>query len=183
MDYLDLFITPSLEAIEIMGVSEDHFDAFYSFFTTLADEVPGLSSLILGPGPIPNIVMGMSLKFSHLQCLEFVNISTSFNFDFLENIGRLESLQSLTVDMGNSDGGLYVSRASDLMRTRLERERVAKEARQKEIEEERMKVIQETRIKELEEQLRKVQEAPLYSDGSILAAGEPKEKCEGSAHS
>ena len=168
MDYLDLFVTPSLEAIEITGVSEDHFDAFYSFFTTLADEVPGLSSLILGPGPMPSIVMGMSLTFRHLQRLEFVNISTSFNFDFLENIGRLESLQSLTVDMGDSDGGLYISRASELERMRIEQEKIEEEARQKEMEEtaaslrkkreeEALKATQEARIRELEEQLRRVQ--------------------------
>jgi len=168
MDYLDLFVTPSLEAIEITGVSEDHFDAFYSFFTTLADEVPGLSSLILGPGSVPNIVMGMSLTFRHLQRLEFMNISTSFTFDFLENIGRLESLQSLTVDMGDSDGGLYISRASELERMRIEQEKIEEEARQKEMEEtaaslrkkreeEALKATQEARIRELEEQLRRVQ--------------------------
>jgi len=194
MDYLDLFVTPSLEAIEITGVSEDHFDTFYSFFTTIADEAPGLSSLILGPGPMPSIVMGMSLTFRHLQRLEFMNISTSFNFDFLENIGRLESLQSLTVDMGDSDSGLYVSRASELERMRVEQMRMEEEARQKKREEaaalqkkkreeEIAKAIQEARIKELEDQLRRVREAEASSALSGFAGGESQKGCEGDTHS
>lgn len=182
MDYLHLFVCPTLTEIEITGVSKDHLDAFYSFFTTVAEEVPDLSSLILGPGLIPGEVLGMCHTFCHLQHLKFVNINTSFGIDFLENIGRLELLQSLAVDMGDLDGGLYVSRASELKRVRVERGKKKKSGHRKERVEAaavlQRKKGEEIRIKELGEQLHQVQELEASGPSSCFA-GELEKECAG----
>jgi len=100
LDYLPLFLSPSLQILEVFGVPEDRRASFLSFITTAVDSAPHLVALFLGPGRIMRDALKMCLKFTRLKRLELANATASLDFQLLRDIGYLERLTHLLIDNG-----------------------------------------------------------------------------------
>lgn len=100
--YLRLFVSPSLRKLEIIGVPEDRSGPLLAFMKTAAVEVPDLRALVLGPGRLSQGVLDTCLAFGCLQSLDLVNSVSSMHPKFLEALGRLESLETLNLDVRNT---------------------------------------------------------------------------------
>ena len=98
LDYLRLFLSPSLETLEIAGLGEACRPALLSFLSAAVVEVPNLSTLILGPGRLSRSVVDACLGFDRLKHLELVDVVSEVDYQFLKNIGRLEHLETFVVD-------------------------------------------------------------------------------------
>jgi len=98
LDYLRLFLSPSLETLEIVGLSEACRATLLSFLSATVVEVPNLSTLILGPGRLSRDVVNICLGFARLKHLELVNAVSEADHRLLKDIGRLEHLETFVID-------------------------------------------------------------------------------------
>jgi len=100
LDYLPLFLSPSLQILEVFGVSEDRRASFLSFIKTAVDSAPHLVSLFLGRGHIMRDALEICLGFTRLERLELANATASLDFQLLRDISCLERLTHLLIDNG-----------------------------------------------------------------------------------
>ena len=152
LEYLRLFLSPSLETLEIVGLGETCRATLLSFLSAAVVEVPSLSTLILGPGRLSRDVMNTCLGFDRLRHLELVNAVLEADYQLLKDIGRLEHLETFVIDA--QDVGYAPSQAI-LRAERNERARVIAE---NELCRQRIEETQEHRkryVEELEERRRK----------------------------
>ena len=152
LEYLRLFLSPSLETLEIVGLGETCRAVLLSFLSAAVVEVPSLSTLILGPGRLSRDVMNTCLGFDRLKHLELVNVVLEADYQLLKDIGGLEHLETFVIDA--QDVGYAPSQAI-LRAERNERARVIAE---NELCRQRIEETQEHRkryVEELEERRRK----------------------------
>jgi len=121
LDYLRLFLSPSLETLEIVSVGEACRTNLLSFFSAAVVEVPNLGTLILGPGRLSRDIVNTCLGFHHLKHLELVNAVSEADYQLLKDIGRLKDLEAFVVNA--QDVGYAPSRtileADDAERARV----------------------------------------------------------------
>jgi len=98
LDYLRLFLSPSLETLEIIGLGEACRPTLLSFLSAAVVEVPDLSTLILGPGRLSRDVVDACLGFGRLKHLELVDVISEVDFRLLKDIGLLEHLETFVID-------------------------------------------------------------------------------------
>ena len=98
LDYLRLFLSPSLESLEVTGIPDDRQATFHAFISAPVDAIPTLSTLVFGPGHLPIPVLITCLRFYHLKHLTLVDAVASFDCGLLEDLGQLKFLESLTID-------------------------------------------------------------------------------------
>jgi len=98
LDYLRLFLSPLLETLEIVGLSEECQATLLSFLSATVVEVPNLSTLILGPGRLSRDVVNICLGFDWLKHLELVNAVSEVDHRLLKDIGHLEHLETFVID-------------------------------------------------------------------------------------
>jgi len=98
LDYLRLFLSPLLEALEIIGLSEACRPTLLSFLSAAVVEVPDLSNLILGPGRLSRDVVDACLGFGCLKHLELVDVISEVDFRLLKDIGLLKHLETFVID-------------------------------------------------------------------------------------
>lgn len=98
LDYLHLFLSPSIHTLEIIGVSENRRASLLSFLTVAVEEIPDLTTLILGPGRFSRDVLDKSLEFSQLQRLELLEMAAPLDYQLLKTIGHLRWLKVFSVD-------------------------------------------------------------------------------------
>jgi len=97
LDYLRLFLSPSLRIIELAKIPQDRHTSILSFLTAAVEEVLNLDTLILG-GRLPRAVVDMCLRFECLQRLELVDALSSLDSTLLRRVGHLEHLETLYID-------------------------------------------------------------------------------------
>jgi len=116
LDYLRLFVSSSLRKLEIVGVPEDRGGPLLAFMKAVVADVPDLQVLVLGPGRLSQGFMDTCLAFDHLQRLDLVDSISSMQPKFLEALGRLESLETLNLDVRNTSytGACYIRRAENV---------------------------------------------------------------------
>ena len=102
LDYLRLFVSSSLRKLEIVGVPEDRGGPLLAFMKTVVADVPDIQVLVLGPGRLSQGFLDTCLAFDHLQRLDLVDSISSMHPKFLEALGRLESLETLNLDVRNT---------------------------------------------------------------------------------
>ena len=135
LDYLHLFLSPSLETLEIVGLGEDCQASLLSFLSAAVVEVPNLSNLIIGSGRLSCDVVNTCLGFYRLKHLELVNAVSEVDHRLLKDIGRLEHLETFVID---AQGVGYTPSQAILQAEEDERARVIaeEEHRRQRIEEE-----------------------------------------------
>ena len=121
LDYLRLFLSPSLESLEIVGLDETCRSTLISFLSAAVVEVPNLNTLILGPGRLSRDVVDACLGFSCLKRLELVDFISGVDYRLLQDLGRLEYLGMLVIDAQGVEyaPSLSILQAEDNERTRL----------------------------------------------------------------
>jgi len=120
--YLRLFLSPSLETLEIVGLSEACRATLLSFLSATIVEVPNLSTLILGPGRLSRDVVNICLGFARLKHLELVNAVSEADHRLLKDIGRLEHLETFVIDaqgIGYAPSHAILQSAEDDKRARI----------------------------------------------------------------
>jgi len=122
--YLRLFVASSLRKLEIIGVPEDRGGPLLAFMKTVVVDVPDLQVLVLGPGRLSQGVLDTCLAFDHLQRLDLVDPVSSMHPKFLEALGRLESLETLNLDVRNTiyTAACYIRRTDNLTLIKQEEE-------------------------------------------------------------
>ena len=134
LDYLRLFLSPSLETLEIVGLDETCRSTLLSFLSAAVVEVPNLNTLILGPGRLSRDVVDACLSFSRLKRLELVDFISSADYQLLMDVGRLEHLETFVI---GAQGIAYAPMPAILKAEREERARsAAEECRRRQIEDE-----------------------------------------------
>jgi len=98
LDYLHLFLSPSLETLEIVGLGEAYRATLLSFLSAAVVEVPNLNTLILGSGQLSRDVVNTCLSFNRLKHLELVNAVSEADYQLLKDIGGLEQLETFVID-------------------------------------------------------------------------------------
>ena len=98
LDYLHLFLSPSLETLEIVGLGEASRATLLSFLSDAVVRVPNLSTLILGSGRLSREVVDACLSFGRLKHLELVDVVSEVDYKLLKDIGRLEHLETFVID-------------------------------------------------------------------------------------
>jgi len=98
LDYLRLFLSPSLDTIEFIGLGESCRATLLSFLSAAVVEVPNLSTLILGPGRLSRDVVDACLGFSRLKRLELADVIFEADYQLLKDVGRLEHLETFIID-------------------------------------------------------------------------------------
>jgi len=97
LDHLRLFLSPSLEMLEIIGLGEACRPNLLSFLSAAVVEVPDLSTLILGPGRLSRDVVDACLGFGCLKHLKLVDVISEVDFRLLMDIGLLEHLETFFI--------------------------------------------------------------------------------------
>ena len=98
LDYLRLFLSPSLDIMEVVGLGESCRATLLSFLSAAVVEVPNLSTLILGPGRLSHDVVDACLGFSRLKRLELADVISEVDYQLLKDVGRLEYLETFIID-------------------------------------------------------------------------------------
>ncbi|KAF9531223.1 hypothetical protein CPB83DRAFT_904788 [Crepidotus variabilis] len=93
MNYLDLFLGPSLEGLEISAVPDIHEESLLSFLKAAAVQLPRLKSLVLKDGNISLTSLSTYLQLKSLQSLALFNCPSTFDLSFFKAIGSLPSLE------------------------------------------------------------------------------------------
>jgi len=134
LDYLRLFLSPSLETLEIVGLDETCRSTLLSFLSAAVVELPNLNTLILGPGRLSRDVVDACLSFSRLKRLELVDFISGADYQLLMDVGRLEHLETFVI---GAQGIAYAPMPAILKAEREERARsAAEECRRRQIEDE-----------------------------------------------
>jgi len=124
LDYLHLFLSLTLETLEIVGPDETCWDTLLSFLSAAVLEVPNLSTLILESGRLSREVVGACLCFGRLKHLELVDVVSEVDYKLLKDIGRLEHLETFVID---AESVRYAPSQAILQAEEEERERVIAE--------------------------------------------------------
>jgi len=149
LPYLRLFLTSSLQTLEIIGLSKDRYASMLSFLTAAVYAIPNLTTLKLGPGHVSQEVLETCLHFEHLQNLELVTAVSSLGDQAFEAIGRLEDLETLFIDDRSA-----AFNPSDAIRQAEEGEK----ARVREAQEEKVRTQEEKLHCQQQEELRRLEE-------------------------
>ena len=153
LDYLHLFLSPSLETLEIVGLGEACRASLLSFLSAAVVEVPNLSTLILGSGQLSRDVVNTCLGFDRLKHLELVNAVSEADYRLLKQIGRLKHLETFVID---AQGVGYAPSQAILQAEDAERARViAEEERRRQRVEEEKQQCRRRFMEEVEERRRK----------------------------
>jgi len=171
LDYLHLFLSPSLETLEIVGLGEDCQASLLSFLSAAVVEVPNLSNLIIGSGRLSCDVVNTCLGFYRLKHLELVNAVSEVDHRLLKDIGRLEHLETFVIDaqgvgytpsqailQAEEDERARVIAEEEHRRQRIEEEECARAVAQEEILRQQMEEFKrerQRRFEEVEERRRK----------------------------
>ena len=172
LDYLRLFISPSLETLEIFGQGETSRAQLLSFLSAAVVEVSNLSTLILGPGRLSLDVVNACLGFNRLKHLELVDAASAISYQLLKDIGDLDDLTTFVIDaqaVSYSPSGPIILADAQQERIRLEeptriraerRHTEERERRHVEEEEERHRAEADHRLLESEDSLWGFSERP-----------------------
>jgi len=171
LDYLHLFLSPSLETLEIVGLGEDCRAGLLSFLSAAVVEVPNLNNLIIGSGRLSCDVVNTCLGFYRLKHLELVNAVSEVDHRLLKDIGRLEHLETFVIDaqgvgytpsqvilQAEEDERARVIAEEEHCRQRIEEEECARAVAQEEILRQQMEEFKrerQRRFEEVEERQRK----------------------------
>ena len=163
LDYLRLFLSPSLETLEIIGLGEACRPTLLSFLSAAVIEVPDLSTLILGPGRLSRNVVDACMGFGHLKHLELVDVISEVDFRLLMDIGLLEHLETFVI---HAQGVVYSPSRALIQAKDDERALVVaeEELRRQQIEKEKQE-----HQKRLEEEMKERQRKAILSTAGICS--------------
>lgn len=99
LDYLELFISPSLKTLEIGDLSLDvnPSSPFMSFLAQTVEVSPGLETIVLGPHHLFQEILASCMKFKHLRHLEMFCAPLPMIDSMLNDVGSLEYLEELVL--------------------------------------------------------------------------------------
>jgi len=95
LDFLHLFLTPSLTTLEIAAIPLDcvQYPLVLSFLESAVCEASHIENVVLGPGQISGEILDLCLKYQNLQRLELSSATFSITLQDLGHIGSLERLE------------------------------------------------------------------------------------------
>lgn len=96
-----LFLSPTIEYIELKQISEIEDEAIGTFLSTLVENVPSLQHLAMS-GWLSDQSLLFVPQLKRLRSLEISTISAPISADLLHEIGTLECLSDLTIDLSSS---------------------------------------------------------------------------------
>jgi hypothetical protein len=96
-----LFLSPTIEYIELKLISEIEDEAIGTFLSTLVENVPSLKNLSMS-GWLSDQSLAFVPQLKRLQSLEISNISAPIGVELLQQIGALEYLSDFTIDLSAS---------------------------------------------------------------------------------
>ena len=96
--YLHLLYTPSLKTLEVANIPDHQHPNFFSFLTTLIHKSPFLEHMIFGPGQFPLKSLQAIPKFAHLRQLELMDVASTFDLTFIQDVGALPNLECFMLD-------------------------------------------------------------------------------------
>jgi hypothetical protein len=96
LNSLDLLLSSALTTLEVTVIPVDDpcYSSLLSFLECAAHQAPNLSTLILGPGLIPNQILDISSTHKNLKRLELLNVVISITDRFLQDVGSLQHLKT-----------------------------------------------------------------------------------------
>ena len=99
LDFLHLFLTPSLTTLEIAAIPVDgvQYPLILSFLESAICDASHIKDVILGPGQISGEILDICLKYQNLQHLELSSATLSIALQDFERIGSLERLESFVL--------------------------------------------------------------------------------------
>ena len=96
-----LFLTHTLETVELRFVSDPEDVAIGSVLAAMVDETPLLKNLVIC-GTLSKQSISFVSQFNNLQSLELRQMGSAIDSQFFHQLGTLKSLTTLTVDLFDS---------------------------------------------------------------------------------
>lgn len=96
-----LFLTPTLESVELRFVSEPEDVAIGSVLSTMVEQTPSLQNLVIW-GTLSKQSLSFLPHFHRLRSLELKQMGSSIDSQFFSQLGKLRYLSELAIDLFGS---------------------------------------------------------------------------------